>query len=158
MLCHTNPAIPDHYQQLCWHRQTHMSSGDLFCKICGCRPSWFPWQRLCRCFETNKSKAALSLVRKSSSLFTRLVAYPWTLSILRLRLNGCHFPDDIFKCIFVHKNVWISIGISPKFVPYVPNDNKPSLVQKMAWCWPGDKSLSEPMMVSLLMPHLASMC
>ena len=26
----------------------------------------------------------------------------------------------------------------------------PALVQIMAWCWPGDKSLSEPVMISLL--------
>ena len=28
--------------------------------------------------------------------------------------------------------------------------NIPALVQIMAWCWPGDKPLSEPLMVSLL--------
>ena len=35
---------------------------------------------------------------------------------LRLRQNGCHFPDDIFKCIFVNENVRISITIWLKFV------------------------------------------
>ena len=30
---------------------------------------------------------------------------------LRLRQNGCHFADDIFKCIFLNKNVWISIKV-----------------------------------------------
>ena len=31
---------------------------------------------------------------------------------LRLRQNGCHFPDDIFKCIhFVNENEWISLKI-----------------------------------------------
>ena len=35
------------------------------------------------------------------------------------------------------------------FVPKCPINNKPALVQIMAWCRPGDKPLSEPMMVSL---------
>ena len=70
---------------------------------------------------------------------------------LRLRQNGCHFPDDIFKCIFLNENVWISIKVSLKFVPKGPINKIPSLVQIMAWCRSGDKPLSEPMMVSLLM-------
>ena len=69
---------------------------------------------------------------------------------LRLRQNGCHFPDDIFKCIFLNENAWISLKISLKFVPKVRIHNIPSLVQIMAWRRPGDKLLSEPMMVSLL--------
>ena len=36
---------------------------------------------------------------------------------LRLRQNGLHFPDDIFKCIFLNENEWISIEISLKIVP-----------------------------------------
>ena len=47
---------------------------------------------------------------------------------LRLRQNGCHFPDDIFKCIFLNENVWISIKISVKFVPMDPINNIPALV------------------------------
>ena len=38
-----------------------------------------------------------------------------------------------------------------KFVPKGPINNIPALIKIMAWCRPGDKSLSEPMMVSLLM-------
>ena len=37
-----------------------------------------------------------------------------------------------------------------KFVPKGPINNIPALVQIMAWRLPGDKPLSEPMMVSLL--------
>ena len=37
-----------------------------------------------------------------------------------------------------------------KFVPKSQINNNPALVQMMAWHWPGDKPLSEPMMVSLL--------
>ena len=56
----------------------------------------------------------------------------------------------IFQCIFVNENVWISIEISLNFVPSGPTDNIPALVQMMAWRRPGDKPLSEPMMVILL--------
>ena len=68
---------------------------------------------------------------------------------LRQRQNGRHFADDIFKCIFLNENVWIPMKISTKFVPKGPSNNIPTLVQIMAWRRPGDKPLSEPMMVSL---------
>ena len=42
---------------------------------------------------------------------------------------------------------WISISL--KFVPKGTINNIPALVQIMAWRHPGDKPLSEPMMVSL---------
>ena len=69
---------------------------------------------------------------------------------LRPRPNRRHFADDIFKCIFLNENAWISLKISLKFVPKVRINNIPALVQMMAWRRPGDKPLSEPMMVSLL--------
>ena len=69
---------------------------------------------------------------------------------LRAIQNGRHFPDDMFKCIFLNENIWISLKTSLKFVPEVRINNIPSLVQIMAWRRPGDKPLSEPMMVSLL--------
>ena len=47
--------------------------------------------------------------------------------------------------------MWISLTISLKWVWKVRINNIPSLVQIMAWRRPGDKPLSEPMMVSLLM-------
>ena len=50
---------------------------------------------------------------------------------------------------FLEWNVWIPVKISLKFVPMCPINNTPALVQIMAWRRPGDKPLSEPMMVSL---------
>ena len=75
--------------------------------------------------------------------------YSWheTLNTLRPRQNGRHFPDDIFNWIFVNENAWISINISLKFVPSGPINNIAALVQIMAWRRPGDKPLSEPMLV-----------
>ena len=69
---------------------------------------------------------------------------------LRPRQNGRHFPDDIFKCTFLNENISISIKISIKFVSKGPINNIPTLVQIMACHRPGDKPLSEQMMVSLL--------
>ena len=69
---------------------------------------------------------------------------------LRPRQNGLHSADDTFKCIFFNKNVGISIKISLKFVPKGPINNIPALVQVMAWRRPGDKPLTEPMVVRLL--------
>ena len=54
--------------------------------------------------------------------------------------------DDIFKSIFLNENDWIPIWISLNFVPRSPIDNKPALVQVMAWCRTGDKPLPEPML------------
>ena len=99
---------------------------------------------------------------------------------MKLLIQNCsHFADAMFKCnfcfarplthsgrvthicvskvtiigsewIFLNENIGISIKISLKFVPKVPISNIPALVQIMAWRRPGDKPLSEPMMVSLL--------
>ena len=58
---------------------------------------------------------------------------------LKPRQNGCHFPDDIYKCIFMNENVpvqiWIKIPL--KFVPKGPINTIPALVQVMAWRRPG---------------------
>ena len=43
--------------------------------------------------------------------YSILVRLTW-LNTLRPRQNGRHFPDDIFKWIFVNKNVWISLTFS----------------------------------------------
>ena len=50
----------------------------------------------------------------------------------------------------MNANIRISIKISLKFVPKGSINNIPALVQIMAWRWPGDMPLSEPMMVRLL--------
>ena len=67
----------------------------------------------------------------------------------RPRQNGRHFADDTFKRTFFNENVRISITLSLKFVPKSLIDNIPALVPIMAWRRPGDKPLSEPMMVNL---------
>ena len=68
---------------------------------------------------------------------------------MRPRQND-HSSDDIFKWISMNENIWISIKISLKFIPMGPINNIPQFVQIMAWRRPGDKPLSETMMVSVL--------
>ena len=92
---------------------------------------------------------------KEISDFTKLlIGFPLVTSFwintLRPRQNGRHFADDMFKCIFLNENVWIPIEIALKFVPKSSINNNPTLFQIMARRRPGDKPLSEPMMVSSL--------
>ena len=123
--------------------------------------SWFflkSWRQIC----TRSSATSMLILwwRKTAmpnqSFYTayipRYTRSKWVngFNTLRPGQNGRHFTDDIFKCIFLNKNVWIPIEISLKFVPKGPINNIPSLVQIMAWRRPGDKPLSEPMMVSLM--------
>ena len=64
--------------------------------------------------------------------------------------------DAISQTTFSNAFSWMKMHefrlrfISLKFVPKVRIDNIPALVQIMAWRRPGDKPLSEPMVVSLL--------
>ena len=69
---------------------------------------------------------------------------------MRPRQNGRLFADDTFKRIFLNESFRISIKTSLKFVPKGLIINIPALVLIMAWCRPGDKPLSEPMMVRSL--------
>ena len=71
------------------------------------------------------------------------------LNTLSPRQNGRHFPDNIFKCIFLNENVWIPIKISLNFACKGSISNIPALIQIMTLGRPGDKPLSEPVMVGL---------
>ena len=54
--------------------------------------------------------------------------------------------DDMFKWIFLNENGRSLIKISLKFVLGNPINNKPAMVQIMAWHQPGDNPLSERML------------
>ena len=45
---------------------------------------------------------------------------------LRPRQNGRHFADDIFNCIFLNEDTWISLNISLKFVAKGQINNIPA--------------------------------
>ena len=63
------------------------------------------------------------------------------MNTLRPRQNGCHFADDIFKSIS-----WMN---AHEFRLIFSLNNILAWAQIMNWRRPGDKPLSEPMMVSL---------
>ena len=105
-------------------------------------------------FTNIKYHRTVALARTSSCLALdstlSALCIQWCyINTLRPKQNGRHFTDDIFKCIFLNENDWISLKISLKFVPKGPINNIPALVQIMAWRRPGGKPLSEPMIVSL---------
>ena len=115
-----------------------------------------PWLVI-KYLKTNKFHYNLINFRKNTH--KRHPMAPWAMGCLLWvqsvntlgpRQIGCHFPDNIFKCIFFNENVWISIKISLKCVPKGPVNSIPALVQIMAWHWPGNKPLSATMMVRLL--------
>ena len=51
-----------------------------------------------------------------------------------------------FSSAFFNENIWLPTKISLNYVSYGLSDNMAALVQILAWCQPGDKPLSEPMM------------
>ena len=55
--------------------------------------------------------------------------------------------DDMFNCIFLNETDRIPVNSLLKYFPRSPIDNKPALVQVMAWRRTGDKSLLEPMLI-----------
>ena len=65
--------------------------------------------------------------------------------------------DDIFKCIFLNENYRNPIQISLKFVPRIPIDNKPALVQVMAWRRTGAKPLPELMLAQFPDAYMRTM-
>ena len=115
---------------------------------------WFEWRHIAwldKFFYINSEHVPLPTQRGFKPILwqNKCDEFFSLVNTLRPRQNGRHFTDDIFKCIFLNENAWILLKISLKFVPKVWI-NIPALVQIMAWRRPGDKPLSEPMMVNLL--------
>ena len=115
------------------------------------------WENMCDFVSSWVEKLLVMMMNRSGLSGERLHYQPCTapgsptFNSQRPRQNGRHFADDILKCIFLNENVCIPNKISLKFVPKGPINNNPALVQVMAWRRPGDKPLSEPMMVRLQM-------
>ena len=130
----------DPLQQIHFSQNTKLSFSTLHLKMLSAK-----WQPFC-----SGLSVFTHLVLGYVSVFVNVCTFQTHLNTLRPRQNGRRFPDDIFTWIFFNENVWIPIKISLRFVPKVPINNIPALVQIMAWRRPGDKPLSEPMMVSLL--------
>ena len=62
--------------------------------------------------------------------------------------------DGILKWIFMNENGRIPIQISLKLVTKSPINNKPALVQVMAWHRTGDKPLPEPMLTQFTYAYM----
>ena len=97
-------------------------------------------------------------------LYMDVFIYPWPISDVRLA-NMCiiiehmeaetkWLPFRSSKCIFLNESAWILIKMSPKFVAKGPINTILALVQIMVLHRPGDKPLSQPMMVTD--SHIAS--
>ena len=115
--------------------------------ICIIRPQYFKCCRLDRIQFWDEFIMGYGILETITT--TWLPSRCYSFNSLRLRLNRRPFAVDTFKCIFLNENDRISIKISLKFGTGGPVDHIPTLVQIMAWCRPGDKPLSEPMMVRL---------
>ena len=90
-------------------------------------------------------------IHGSALICCYVLSFDW-INTLQPRQDDRHFTDDIFKLFFLKEDVWIYLNISLKCVSRAPVHNIPSLVEIMTWRLPGDKPLSQPMMVSLLTP------
>ena len=88
------------------------------------------WKASCR--NSLMLSETMSDCASRTKLLFRSVTMYYMINILRPRPKGHHFPDDIFKCIFLNGNVWIVIKISLKYVPKVSINNIQALVQIMA--------------------------
>ena len=105
-----------------------------------CSSSW-------NCFEKCRTHQVIGF--QVVGIVAVVEGHGYCFNTLRPRQNGRRFTD-IFKRIFLNENIIISIKTSLRFVPMVRINNTPALVQIMSWRRPGDKPLSEPMLVSLL--------
>ena len=102
--------------------------------------------------EYQAAKLCKQILLTLSMMISRQIHLPTLLTLintLRPRQNGHHFPNDTFNCIFLNEYIYISINISLKFVPKVQINNIPTLVPIMAWRRPGEKPLSESIIVSI---------
>ena len=86
--------------------------------------------------------------RKNRNTFTMEYSYIFMVYSLLThwgaRQNSRHSAYYIFKCVFLNENVLIF----HRFFPKGQINKIPELVQIMAWRRPGDKPLSEPMMIN----------
>ena len=82
---------------------------------------------------------------------TFICLHTWQmLTHLPLDKMAAILADNNFNCIFLNENDGIPIQIPLKYVPRSEIDNNPALVQVMAWCQTGNKSLPGPMMTQFI--------
>ena len=106
----------------------HKKSRGLYVLRSQCHVSWWPGDALTKCIGSLNSSPPGE--------------------------NGCHFADNILKCIFLNEKFCIWIRISLKFISKGPIDNNWALFQVMAWCQIGDKPLPEPMLIQFINTYM----
>ena len=106
-----------------WIRMLHFSLKEMDLKMSSekCTPLWQP---LCMWWNIE----GICWVVLSLSNLVSVLAIPFFLNSSPPGQNGCHFADDIFRCIFLNENFCILFKISLKFVPKGPIDNISTLV------------------------------
>ena len=92
-------------------------------------------------FVSNMARKSLSFIKRRLSDLCKLIS-PRTKWLPFHRMH------------LVNENVWLAIYISLK-LPNVPIDNKPALVQEIAWRRICDKPLSEPMLTRLIDAYMS---
>ena len=91
--------------------------------------------------DSHDSHDAKSL-REEPSVFDLLVIY----KIEAEKENDGSLSDDILKLIFFNESICFVILISLKIIPTCEINNKPILLQIMAWRWFNNEPLSDTMM------------
>ena len=116
-----------------WFLRSFTKRNSFGCKLLFCNAivNVAPLLMICTLITTH------SIVHEICILFALALFWCGYFHSLKPRQNGRHFA------------VWIPIKISLNFVPKGPINNILALVQIMAWRRPGDKPLSELMMVSV---------
>ena len=108
---------------------------------------WERWWYVCHSSRIMMNTAAeifLLYLLSVRSTGLGLTAFQWKFSHIEAETKCPPFSRRHFQ-------IWILIKISLKFVPKGPINNIPGLLKIKAWRRPGDKPISEPIMVSLSM-------
>ena len=126
---------------------------------------WFLWSRQVNMFQFSLKSVLLTPIDKKQGIAQSMAWRKTTAfccikycvshrrsfdSFLTHWRNGHNFADDPFKRILLNETFRSAFKISLTFAPKGPVNNIEAFVQIMAWCRPGDKPLSEPMIMSLL--------
>ena len=136
---------PSHYLNQCWNN-VNRTPGNIF-------QSNFK-QNTIIFIEENAFQNVVHnvLMQKTcNSGVSGMELHLFCINTLRPRQNGQHLPDGIFNCILLNQNVQISMRISLMFIPKGSINNIPALDLIMASHHSGEKPLSRPMVVNLLM-------
>ena len=110
--------------------------------ICSCRVDFHV-----AIFSAGSTGLVLIVAHRWQTEDCVLICLFTVINTLRSEENACHFEDDIFKCIFLNWKCCILITISPKFVCKCLIHNISTLFQVLARYQPGNKQLSEPILM-----------